>query len=144
MTKIVPTQGRIVLFCLANYQADEINRRRKHSRDQIDYHRWKKNGTMVHIGNEVKAGDIFPAMVVQVWGDTPECAVNLKVFLDGSDDYWVTSTSVERAQDEGGIAVHTEGRYHWMVYQTGQAAKAEKAESELEAIRIAKSFPPLI
>ena len=28
------------------------------------------------------------------WGDTPEAAVNLKLFLDGSDDYWVTSVTV--------------------------------------------------
>jgi hypothetical protein len=33
-------------------------------------------------------------MIVAVWGDTPESAVDLKCFLDGRDDYWVTSTTV--------------------------------------------------
>jgi hypothetical protein len=45
-------------------------------------------------------------MIVAVWGDTPESAVDLKCFLDGRDDYWVTSTTV-------GAPDH-DGKYQWM------------------------------
>lgn len=121
MPTIVPTVGRIVLFSLAQYQVEEINRRRKDAQREMDYHRWKKNGVQIHVGNEVKAGDVYPAMVVRVWGDTPTCAVNLKVMLDGTDDYWVTSTNA--------VDQPTEGKYHWMDYQKGQAAKTEAAEA---------------
>ena len=38
----------------------------------MDYHRWKKNGAMIHVGNPVEAGQIVPAMIVAVWGDTPK------------------------------------------------------------------------
>jgi hypothetical protein len=70
----------------------------------------------------------MPAMFVAVWGDTAESAVNLKVMLDGADDYWVTSTSVEDDRlDKDGKRVHTPGRYHWMDYQVGQAKKHEAA-----------------
>jgi hypothetical protein len=122
MSKIVPTIGRIVYFKLASYQADEINRRRKHAVDSMDFHRWKKNGTMVHCGNEVKPGQVLPMVIVAVWGNTPECAINGKLFLDGSDDYWVTSVSVGTEN----------GSYHWMPYQIGQAAKTEELKIELD------------
>lgn len=110
---IVPTLGRIVYYRLAQWNVEEINRRREDATREMDYHRWKKNGVMLHVGNEVKAGQIVPATIVAVWGDTPESAVNLKLFLDGSDEYWVSSTSVG----------DQDGRYHWMPYQVGQAAK---------------------
>lgn len=131
MTAIVPTIGRIVLYTLPQYQVEDINRRRKHATEQMDYHRWKKNGAMVHVGNEVRVGQVVAAMVVAVWGNTPASAVNLKLFLDGGDDYWVTSTSVEEVQE--GSSVHTPGRYHWMGYQIGQAAKTEALEAKLKA-----------
>ena len=121
MPEIIPTLGRIVYYKLPNYQAEEINRRRQHANACVDYHRWKKNGTMVHAGNSVQEGQIVPAMIVAVWGDTPTAAVNLKLFLDGSDDFWVTSTSVGDAP----------GKYHWMPYQLGQAAKTDAAEAKL-------------
>jgi hypothetical protein len=47
--------------------------------------------------------------------------VNLKPFLDGSDDYGVMPVTV-------GDKPHS---YHWMPYRVGQAAKAE----ELEEVR---------
>lgn len=132
MTKIVPTIGRIVLYTIPSYQAQEINRRREHGRDSMDYHRWKKNGTMVHVGNTVTEGQVVPAMVVAVWGGEVHSAVNLKLFLDGSDDYWVTSTSVEDPkEDVHGNAVHTPGKYHWMAYQLGQAAKTDELQKKL-------------
>jgi hypothetical protein len=121
MTEIVPTIGRIVLYRLSSWDADNINNRRKDYTDKAAYHSWKKNGTMVHTGNTVSQGQIFPAMVVAVWGNTPTCSVNLKVFLDGSDDYWATSVSVGEKS----------GSYHWMQYQLGQAAKTEELEKKL-------------
>lgn len=125
MTAIVPTVGRVVLYKMSSHNASEINRRREHARESMDYHRWKKNGTMVHVGNHITEGDVFPMIVVRVWGNTPDAAINGKVLLDGSDDYWATSVSVGDKP----------GSYHWMDYQKGQAAKAEKAESDLEEVR---------
>ena len=69
-------------------------------RRELDYHRWKKNGAMIHVGNGVEDGQIVPAMIVAVWGDTPESAVDQKCFLDGRDDYWLMSTTVG-APDHG-------------------------------------------
>jgi len=120
MSQIVPTVGRIVLFTLTPWQADEINKRRADGSRCIHKHRRESDGTQIHVGNPVKAGQVFPAMVVAVWGDTPQAAVNLKVMLDGTDNHWVTSTSVEDSFDDGH---HTSGHYHWMPYQLGQAAK---------------------
>ncbi len=132
MADIIPTLGRIVLYCLPQYQVEEINRRRAHATAMIDYHRWRKSGAMVHVGNEVKVGQIVPAMVVAVLGDGPDCAVNLKLFLDGSDDFWVTSTSVEKSPGEDEVVVHTPGKYHWMAYQkkvaNGEIAPTRHAE----------------
>jgi hypothetical protein len=120
MSTIVPTLGRIVYFTLAPWQAEAINKRRSDGTRCIDKHRWESDGTQVHVGNSVEEGQVVPAMVVAVWGSTPESAVNLKLMLDGTDDYWVTSTSVEDEYTDGR---HTPGRYHWMPYQVGQAAK---------------------
>ena len=122
MSKIVPTLGRIVYFTLAPWQAEAINARRDDGLRNSHKHLWQADGTRVDFGNRVKAGDIVPAMVVAVWGKSPECAVNLQCFLDGNDTLWVTSTSVEDEHTDGR---HTEGRYHWMPYQVGQAKKHE-------------------
>jgi hypothetical protein len=132
MSKIVPTIGRIVYFTLAAWQAEAINKRRSDAARCMHKHQWESDGSQVHVGNMVHDGQVVPAMVVAVWGDTPKSAVNLKVMLDGSDDYWVTSTSVEDERaDKDGNAIHTPGRYHWMPYQVGQAKRheAEKAAS---------------
>lgn len=120
---IVPTLGRIVWYKMANWCAEEVNRRRKHAYDSIDYHRHYKRGTQVHQGNSVEAGKLYPAMIVAVWGDAPDSCVNLKVFLDGSDDLWVTSVKV--GEDD-----HT---YQWMPFQKWQAAKTEAAEKPAAA-----------
>ena len=60
-------------------------------------------------------------MIVQVWGDQPDSCINLQVFLDGSDQLWVTSVQVG----------DQEGDYQWMAYQKGQAAKTEQVEKAL-------------
>lgn len=116
--KIIPTVGRIVHYKMPQWHAEAINQRRKDARDRMDWHIALKSGAQVHGGNEVKAGQLYPAMVVVVWGDTPTSAVNLQVFLDGSDQFWATSITVGEK----------DGTYQWMDYQKGQAAKTEAAE----------------
>jgi hypothetical protein len=56
-------------------------------------------------GNPVNAGDIYPAMVVRVW-DQEQGLVNLRVFLDGPDVYWVTSVKYDGMRE-----VKT---WHWL------------------------------
>jgi hypothetical protein len=69
MSGIVPSLGRIVWFYARRYQAEQISKRRADAARELDYHRWKKNGAMIHVGNPVEAGQIVPAMIVAVWGD---------------------------------------------------------------------------
>lgn len=91
----IPTIGRIVHYHLAQYDAEQINRRREDARQRAlavsgpDL----MTGMVVHSGNHVNEGDVFPAMITRVWSANPEpgAAVNLQVFLDGNDTYWATS-----------------------------------------------------
>lgn len=92
MTK--PTIGRIVIYTCSAQDADAINRRRQDARDRMDWHRALKSGAQVHVGNAVEDGKKFPAVIVAVWGENKEAAVNLKVLLDGTDEYWATSVCV--------------------------------------------------
>lgn len=91
---MIPSQGRIVLYCLNEDDANHANRRRTDGRviaKMATNLHWPA-GAQAHIGNPVKAGDVFPMMIVRVWpSDTG--AVNGQVFLDGCDVLWVTSRS---------------------------------------------------
>ena len=91
---MTPTIGQVVLYCLRRGQADDINRRRKHARAALSQHLTNQNGAIVHVGNDVYAGDVFPMVITRVWGKTPESAVNGMVLLDGNDPFWATSVSV--------------------------------------------------
>lgn len=91
-----PTLGRIVLYILTAADADAINASRG---DELTPQR----------GNHAAEGQIFPSMVVAVWGDGENPAVNLKVQLDGTDTYWATS---RHESDE-----KSPGTWHWMEYQ---------------------------
>jgi hypothetical protein len=122
MNGITPTLGRIVLYRMSDFDANAINQRRKDARDKSEWHRTERTGAQVHVGNEVRAGNLYAAMVVGVWGDTPSAAVNLQVFLDGSDTYWATSR----------VVGEQDGNYQWMPYQKGQAAKTEALEAAAE------------
>ena len=93
-TTPVPTQGRIVLYRLSQYDADQINRRRKDYVERVAWFSAIRPGVQVHAGNIVSVGDVFPAMIVQVWGPDPTSSVNLQVHLDGTDTYWATSRHV--------------------------------------------------
>lgn len=97
MSEIVPSIGRIVHFELSDQDASEINRRRTNSRliaerMNADPPAWP-SGAQAHIGNEAKSGQMFPMLIVQVWGSTPTSCVNGQVFLDGNDVFWATSVS---------------------------------------------------
>lgn len=127
---IVPTIGRVVLYCLSQQDADAINRRRTdgfsiRERMQQEPAAWPA-GAQAHIGNHAYAGDVFPADIVRVWGDQPDSAVNLQVKLDGNDTYWVTSATVSEEP--------VQGRYHWMPYQKGQAAKVDDLTPRVERL----------
>ncbi len=105
-TALVPTIGRVVHYCLHEDDAAQINRRRTTGASIAE--RMKQDvttpapppafvwpaGAQAHIGNVVKAGDVFPMIITAVWGTTPESAVNGQVFLDGTDVLWVTSVTV--------------------------------------------------
>jgi hypothetical protein len=123
MTDIVPTKGRIVWYVLSADDAAAINKQRKDAFEHLAYHRSNAIGVMVHFGNEAKEGAIYPAMVVETWGDKPDSYVNLKVELDGSDSFWATSRKVGEGP----------GTYHWMPYQKGQAQKTDALEKKLQA-----------
>lgn len=125
MVDIVPTIGRIVIYTLSADDADKINKRRTDAQRHMDAHRTTSNGVMVHVGNEAREGYDYPAMVVATWGREPDSYVNLKVELDGSDNFWAMSRKVGTGP----------GTYHWMEYQKGQAAKAEVLEAQLSAAR---------
>lgn len=80
----------IVNYKLSAQDAEKINRRRTTSTSiaqRIKENLWP-TGAQAHIGNEAKAGDILPMVIVGIWGDT---CVNGQVFLDGNDTLWVLS-----------------------------------------------------
>ena len=106
MDGLVP--GRIVYFVFNEQCAAEVMRRRTTAKSIAERigsspPAWP-TGAQAHIGNEVKAGDIYPAMVLRVWGESG-CS-NLKVFLDGSDEYWATSINYDAAK--------APFSWHWM------------------------------
>lgn len=115
-----PTIGRIVLYVTNAADAVAINT----ARQQLFAHpapgsdASPTNG-FIRQGNNVEEGDIFPADVVNVFGDSENPPVNLQVKLDGNDQYWATSRHVDDAK--------TPGTWHWMEHQKQQAAK-ESAE----------------
>jgi hypothetical protein len=89
-----PTIGRLVHYTLTQWDADAINRRRadweRNRHDEVSGERGGK-GYQAHTGNHAAEGDVYPALIVRVWGDTEQSAVNLQVHLDGNDTYWATS-----------------------------------------------------
>ncbi len=92
---MVPTPGRIVLYTLGENDADVINKSRKDFNAHRRGEDYRDTGYVAHVGNDAHAGDICPAVIVRVFGDSPAetTVVNLKVLLDGDDTYWATSRS---------------------------------------------------
>jgi len=88
-----PSVGRIVHYMLTENDAEQINRRRTSGQDiskRIEADKWPL-GAQAHIGNTVRAGDVFPMMIVRVWPDSEVSSVQGQVFLDGNDCFWATS-----------------------------------------------------
>lgn len=122
MNEQVPSIGRIVHYRLTPQDVEQIMRRRttgasiaERIKQQVmtpdqDAEKMPKvvpswpAGAQAHIGNDVQAGDILPAMVLRVWGESG-CS-NLKVQLDGSDEFWATSISFDETK--------APGTWHWM------------------------------
>jgi len=77
--------GRIVHYTLNDQDAKAINGRRTDAAVSEIGH----TGRVIHVGNTVKAGDVYPAMCVRDWGSS----ANFQVYLDGNDTYWATSRS---------------------------------------------------
>lgn len=77
--------GQMVSYTLTAHDAEMINKRRA---DYRSHRSGVDTGHICHVGNEVREGGIYPAMVVRMF--TPP-TVNLQVFLDGNDVYWATS-----------------------------------------------------
>jgi len=88
-----PQLGAIVYYKLSKDDVARINTlRASRSHQSIE-------------GNQVSAGDVFPAMIVRTFdsGDTGTVddntgTVNLQVNLDGDDTYWATSRQVGDAE----------------------------------------------
>jgi hypothetical protein len=87
--------GRIVHYTVSEQEAVQINRRRndfrKFLKDHIAAGTYPMDGYVAHVGNDVQAGDQFPAMIVRVFEAAHSC--NLQVFLDGTDTFWACSVS---------------------------------------------------
>ncbi len=76
---MIPTIGRIVNYALSEQDANTINAQRV---------------TGYPVGaNPVYAGDVFPMMIVRVWGANPDSAVQGQVFIDGNFTFWATSVT---------------------------------------------------
>lgn len=94
-----PTVGRIVHYTLTAQDAEAINRRREDHKAYAARHRQPigpghdgATGHQAHVGNSASEGDQYAAVVVRVFNPTTTTA-NLKVLLDGNDDYWATSAT---------------------------------------------------
>jgi hypothetical protein len=90
MDGLVP--GRVVYFVFSHADVENV---RQHRRMTMD------------VGNEVKPGDICPAIVTRVL-DPADGLINCKVQLDGDDTYWATSVKYVRAETP------TPHSFHWM------------------------------
>lgn len=109
---MIPSLGRTVHYCLSADDAIKINRRRTDGpsilRRMTNLH-WHE-GAQAHIGNPVKAGDVFPMIIVAVdpppaEGEPNVSAVSGQVFLDGSDVFWAQHVAqvVSDSTDKEGL-----------------------------------------
>lgn len=99
---ITPSLGRIVHYKLGALDATAINRRREHAGAHMEEHRAASSGVQVHVGNDVKAGDVFPMIITKIWDPEahPTSLVNGQVMLDGNDLYWATSVRCGEGERE--------------------------------------------
>ncbi len=76
---MIPTIGRIVHYTLSEQDAAAINARR--------------DAAGPSSANPVYEGDVYPMMIVRVWGNSPDSAVQGQVFIDGNFTFWATSVT---------------------------------------------------
>lgn len=89
----IPTPGRIVLYTLSAQDAEATNKRRADAVAHMEEHRENSNGVQIHVGNDVREGDIFPMIITRVWNPDHGSAVNGQVLLDGNDLLWASSVN---------------------------------------------------
>lgn len=89
--------GQIVHYKVSDYQAGQINQRRTDAKAFANGHAHphepgqpEPTGHIMPVGNTVREGDIFPAVVVALF-ETNAGTANLQVLLDGNDTLWATS-----------------------------------------------------
>lgn len=94
-----PTAGRVVHYKMTSGDAEMINGRRRDAgafrrslggAGVIEPGEYGRTGHVEHTGNPVSEGEVYPATVVRTF-DSEVGTANLKVHLDGNDDYWATS-----------------------------------------------------
>lgn len=78
----IPSINRVVQYCMTETDVDRAKRE------------LRRDGRH---GNMPRAGELYPAMIVKVFGDTPGAAFNVQVLLDGNFSLWVTSTNITTA-----------------------------------------------
>ena len=83
-----PSIGRIVHYTLSESDAERITKRRADFAAHVKSDGYADTGYVAHYGNGVRAGDVFPAIIIRAWADD---SVNAQVFLDGTDTFWITS-----------------------------------------------------
>ena len=86
--------GRIVHYTLSEHDAEAINKRRKDAKNLNGAGvtlASQELGAQIHVGNEVRAGEQYPATIVRVFQSAN--SANLRVWLDGNDDFWACSVS---------------------------------------------------
>jgi hypothetical protein len=104
---MIPTIGHFVHYKLTTSDAISINRRRTDPSSiaaRITKNLWPV-GAQAYIGNMVYAEEVFPMLIVKVWGNEETSIVNGQVFLDGTDVLWVKSVAVG----------NTPGSFSWPV-----------------------------
>ncbi|WP_329311693.1 hypothetical protein [Streptomyces sp. NBC_01262] len=79
-----PAIGDTVLYELTEHDAKAINTRRIISS-------LAPAATVQKETSDVRAGDIYAAIIVRAWQATPDTACNLQVLLDGPDVHWAQS-----------------------------------------------------
>jgi hypothetical protein len=90
---MIPSVGRIVHLRLSEECAKQINKRRADA--QVSGGADRNNGAIVHTGNPVAEGDVYPLLITRVWAEpgaaTESTCINGQVFLDGNDTLWASS-----------------------------------------------------
>ena len=103
-----PSIGRIVHYALSAHDADCVNGRRADALKSGFAE--QETGAQVHTGGMVDTGELVPAILTYVHSET---MVNLKVFLDGNDDLWVTSRAKHDNPDDEADAPPAPGHWDW-------------------------------